>query len=60
MTSLGQLCLLTAMISSGYAAFAALAGAGSERRGLGRSAVAAAWTAVAALTAVVIVLAWRW
>ncbi|MGO9109223.1 MAG: heme lyase CcmF/NrfE family subunit [Thermoguttaceae bacterium] len=57
MTSLGQLCLLTAMICSGYAAFAAIVGARSENRGLGRSAVAAAFTAVAALTVVIVVLA---
>src|SRR5271166_3943947 len=57
MTSIGQLCLLTAMICSGYAAFAAVVGARSENRGLGRSAVAAAFTAVAALTIVIGVLA---
>jgi cytochrome c-type biogenesis protein CcmF len=57
MTSIGQLCLLTAMICSGYAAFAAIVGARSENRGLGRSAVVAAFTAVATLTVVVIVLA---
>ena len=32
MTSIGQLCLLTAMICSGYAAFAAIVGARSEDR----------------------------
>ena len=57
MTLLGQLCLLIAMICSGYAAFAAIVGARSASRGLGRSAVGAALTAVAALTVVVIVLA---
>jgi cytochrome c-type biogenesis protein CcmF len=58
MTIIGQLSLLTAMICSGYAAFAAIVGARSENRGLGRSAVGAAFTAVAALTVVVIVLAY--
>ena len=38
MTSLGQLCLLLAMIGSGYAAFAAIVGARNEDRRLGRSA----------------------
>ncbi len=62
MTSIGQLCLLTAMISAGYAAFAAIvrgtgySGSRSEGRGLGRSAVGAAFTAVAALSVVVVVL----
>ena len=58
MTSLGQLCLLTAMIGAGYAAFAAIVGARSKHRGLGQSAVAAAIVAVAALTVVVLLLAY--
>ncbi|MGA2258800.1 MAG: cytochrome c biogenesis protein CcsA, partial [Thermoguttaceae bacterium] len=57
MTSMGQLCLLIALICSGYAAFAAIVGARSENRGLGRSAIGAAFTAVSALTVVMIVLA---
>ena len=58
MTLLGQLCLLIAMICAGYAAFAAIVGARSESRGLGRSASGAACAALAALTVVVIVLAY--
>ena len=58
MTAVGQLCLLMAMICSGYAAFAAIVGARSEGRGLGRSAIGAAFTAVAALTVVVVLLAY--
>jgi cytochrome c-type biogenesis protein CcmF len=58
MTSMGQLCLLIAMICAGYAAFAAIVGARSENRGLGRSAVAAAFMATASLTVVVTVLAY--
>ncbi len=69
MTVVGQLCLLIAMICSGYAAFAAIVGAGHHvpmvgesghhvpMVGLGRSALVAALTAVAALTVVVLVLA---
>ncbi|MEI8372426.1 MAG: cytochrome c-type biogenesis CcmF C-terminal domain-containing protein [Planctomycetota bacterium] len=56
MTSMGQLCLLMAMICSGYAAFAVIVGARSEHRGLGRSAVGAACTAFVALTVVITVL----
>jgi len=56
MTSMGQLCLLMAMICSGYAAFAAIVGARSESRGLGRSAIGAACTAFVALTVVIVVL----
>ena len=58
MTVLGQLCLLIAMVCSGYAAFAAIVGARSQSRGLGRSGLGAALTAVTALTAVVVMLAY--
>jgi len=57
MTSLGQFCLLIALVCSGYSAFAAIAAARSENRGLGRSAIAAEFAAVSALTVVIAVLA---
>jgi cytochrome c-type biogenesis protein CcmF len=56
MTVVRQFCLLLAMICSGYAAFAAILGARSDSRALGRSAIFAAITAFAALTTIVIVL----
>jgi cytochrome c-type biogenesis protein CcmF len=58
MTSVGQLCLLTALICSGYAAFAAIVGAQSGSRGLVQSAIAAALTAIVSLTVVVALLAY--
>jgi cytochrome c-type biogenesis protein CcmF len=58
MTSLGQACLLLAMICSGYAAFAAVAGAKSEKSSLGRIAHSAATIAFIALSAVVALLAY--
>jgi cytochrome c-type biogenesis protein CcmF len=57
MTSLGQLCLLLALVCSGYAAFAAIVGARSNGRRLVRSAFAAALAAIVSLTAVVVLLA---
>ncbi len=57
MTSVGQICLLAAMVCSGYAAFAAVVGTRSENRRLGRSAVVAACIALVSLTALIVVLA---
>ncbi len=53
----GQFCLLGAFVASGFAAFAALAGCGSERRLLGKSAGYAAVVSVLLLTFVALSLA---
>ena len=58
MTTLGQLCLLVAMTCSGYAAFAAIVGARNEDRRLGRSAWGAALAAFAAISIVIMLLAY--
>ena len=57
MTSLGQSCLLLAMICSGYSSFAAVLGTRGGNRGLARSAIVAALTALATLTIVIVLLA---
>jgi cytochrome c-type biogenesis protein CcmF len=57
MTVVGQFCLLLAMISSGFAAFAAILGARGEIRNLALGAQAAAWIAFAAITTIVVILA---
>lgn len=58
MTSLGQLCLLSALVGSGYAAFACIAGSRSDHRLMVRSGVWAAFLAVFTLTAATGLLAW--
>ena len=58
MTSLGQFCLLAAMVASGYSAFACAAGGLRRHRGVSRSGVWAGVAAAAALTAATAVLAW--
>ncbi len=58
MNTLGQLCLLIALVGSGYAAFACVMGRHSGRRAIARSGDAVAVAAVLALTAVTAVLAW--
>ena len=58
MTTLGQICLLVAMVGSGFGAFACLAGWKSGHKTLVRSGVAAATAGVVALSVVVVVLAW--
>jgi cytochrome c-type biogenesis protein CcmF len=56
MTTLGQLALLTALAASGYAAFACLAGAWTDRSGLRRAGRYAGVASVLALSVVLIVL----
>ena len=56
MNTLGQLCLFAALVGSGYAAFACVAGSGSTLRGIGRSGRVAAVASVLALTVVIAVL----
>ena len=59
MTTLGQFCLLIALVGSGYAAFACLVGWRSGHRAIRVGGLVAAWTAVLALiTATTVVLAW--
>ena len=58
MTSLGQVCLLAAMVASGYSAFACAAGGWRRHLRVTRSGVWAGAAAVAALTAAAAVLAW--
>ncbi len=58
MTSVGQFCLLAAFVSSGYAAFACLAGSQSGHRAVRRSGLSAAIASVLALTAVAGLLGW--
>jgi cytochrome c-type biogenesis protein CcmF len=57
MTTLGQLCLLIALVGSGYAAFACLAGWRGQHRAVLRSGLWAAWAAVAALSGASAILA---
>lgn len=58
MTSLGPLCLLLALVGSGYAAFVHLAGGPRCPRALRRAAGLGTALSFAALTAVVVVLGW--
>ncbi len=58
MTSLGQVCLLAAMVASGYSAFACAAGGWRRHLRVTRSGVWAGAAAAAALTAAAAVLAW--
>ena len=58
MTSLGHLCLLSALVGSGYAAFACIAGARRDHRFMVRSGLWAAFLAVFSLTAATGLLAW--
>jgi cytochrome c-type biogenesis protein CcmF len=56
MIALGQICLLVALVSSGYAAFACIVGWRKGRRGLARIGIWAALLSGASLTAVVGIL----
>jgi cytochrome c-type biogenesis protein CcmF len=58
MTFLGQGCLLTAFVASGYAAFACMAGERRRHPLLLRSGLFAAWASVAGLNAVCGILIW--
>lgn len=58
MTAIGQLCLLIALVSSGYAAFACMAGTWARHSGVVRSGFWAASASVFVLTATVVLLAW--
>ncbi len=58
MTTIGQVCLLSAFVAVGYAAFACLLGARWEHRKLLRTGFASAAVGMFALTVVVAVLAW--
>jgi len=58
MRTLGEACLLAAFVSSGFAAFACLAGAGLPDRRVRRAGTWAARISVLALTMVAAVLAW--
>jgi cytochrome c-type biogenesis protein CcmF len=58
MLSIGQLCLLAALVCSGYAAFAAIASRFRPHRLLQRAATASGLMALALLTGVVVILAW--
>ena len=58
MTTLGQICLLVALVGSGFGAFACMVGWSSSHRVLAKSGVVAATAGVAALSMVAAVLAW--
>lgn len=58
MRILGQLCLLAAFVSTGYAAFACLMGARWKNRAMQRSGLWSAAGGIVALTVVMIVLGW--
>jgi len=58
MRILGQVCLLTAFVGSGFAAFACLAGAARQHRQMQRAGVWAAGISVLGLTIASAVLAW--
>jgi cytochrome c-type biogenesis protein CcmF len=58
MTTLGQLCLLCALVASGYAAFACIAGSRAEHRLVARSGVWAGLVALLALTGAGGLLVW--
>ncbi len=58
MRILGELCLLSAFVGSGFAAFACLMGGRRSHRALRAGGLVAAAASVLALTAVLLVLAW--
>lgn len=58
MRALGELCLLSAFVGSGFAAFACALGWHRQHRGLRATGAGAAVCSVVGLTAVMLVLAW--